>query len=62
MSEDNKTIPEQFEEIKTEICGIYCKYPEVYHALYLQDFYLSKDAANQAMITGVCNRCPLTRL
>jgi hypothetical protein len=51
-----KSVTEIFEEIKTEICDHYCKYPDIY------DTREDSDEEYGKMIKEVCNSCPLNRL
>jgi len=44
-----QTIPQIIEEVKTEICDHYCKYPSEVHD---PDY----------MIDTICEKCPLGRL
>lgn len=46
--QDKQTISEIVEEVKTEICDNYCKYPDV-----LDD---------EEVLYGMCEQCPLGRL
>ena len=45
-----QTIPEIIEEVKTEICDNYCKYPELF------------SAEEEEVLLGMCEDCPLGRL
>lgn len=45
-----QTIPEIIEEVKTEICDNYCKYPELF------------SAEEEEVLYGMCEDCPLGRL
>ncbi len=47
----DKTISEQFEEIKLEMCNNYCKYHE----------NIGKDE-NPGKSIDICDNCPLSRL
>ena len=49
--EERKTIPEQVEDILSEICDDYCKWPLIYH-----------DANDELKLDKKCINCPLTRL
>ena len=52
-----KTISEQFEEIKKEMCDKYCKWPE----RYLAEIECP-DEAQEVMIEEKCKDCPLNKL
>ena len=45
-------ITSQFEQIKKELCDVYCKYPEIYNTEHYEG----------QMIEEVCSKCPLCRL
>ena len=49
-----KTITQQIEDICTEICDHYCKFPEAYDT--------GHDDDNDRMIEEKCNSCPLGEL
>lgn len=53
MSE--KTIAQQFEEIASEMCDKYCKYPNMPIPEGKDEDWLYAD-------DGPCNKCPLNRL
>ena len=54
MSNDKtKTIPEQIEEIKDDICNDYCKYPDIWDE--------DKEGCELAE-SDHCRNCPLNRL
>ena len=46
------TIPEQLEEIKTEICDRYCKYPDNW----------DEEKDGELVDSDICRDCPLNRL
>lgn len=50
------------EEIKSEMCDRYCKYPNYYHELVLRDMIRDDAEANEKMLQDICSECPLTRL
>lgn len=51
-----KNVQEIIEEVKTEICDNYCKYPAIYDT--------RKDSGEDydRMLGEKCDRCPLNRL
>ncbi len=51
MGDTSKTISEQFEEIKVDICNNYCKYHE--------NIGKEEDAGKSS---DICDNCPLGRL
>ena len=54
MENKEKTVSQIIEEVKTEICDKYCRYPTMYD---MDD----EDQYNE-MIEKVCSNCPLDRL
>lgn len=52
MGDAGKSISEQFEEIKTDICNNYCKYHE----------NMSKEEDMEPKSSDICDNCPLGRL
>lgn len=52
----NKTISEQLEEIREQICDHYCKYPEQDIPEGKQDGWLIDDPDSP------CQKCPLSKL
>ena len=48
----DKTISEQFEEIKVEMCNNYCKYHE----------NMGKEEDAEVKNGDICDNCPLSRL
>ena len=48
-----KTISEQFEEIKKEMCDKYCKYPNIWD---------EEAEGCELCESDVCANCPLNRL
>ena len=53
MSE-NKTIMQQLEEIMSDVCDNYCKWPEHYNCS------VYNDEAFEKLIEEKCDNCPLT--
>lgn len=51
MGDTNKTISEQFEEIKVDMCNNYCKYHE--------NMGKEEDIGKNG---DICDNCPLGRL
>lgn len=49
---EEKTISQQIEEICSEICDKYCKYPAIY----------DEETTGETMIDAVCSKCPLGKL
>lgn len=47
---DKPTISDIIEEVKTEICDNYCKYPDLF------------SAEEEEVLLGMCEECPLGRL
>lgn len=48
-----KSISEQFEDIKQEMCEKYCKYPDTW----------DEEAENMELAeSDICLKCPLSRL
>ena len=52
-----KSITEQFEEIKEEICDKYCRFTEL-----SLETHKNPDEANEWLMKQYCENCPLTRL
>jgi len=57
-----RTITNQLEDIKSEMCDKYCKYPNYYHELVLRDMIQDDTEAHEKMLQDICPECPLTRL
>lgn len=55
---DEKSVNEIIEEVKTEICDNYCKYPDIYDTR--KDS--GEDYDYDRMFGEKCDRCPLNRL
>ena len=54
MSNDKtKTIPQQIEEIKDDICNHYCKYPDIWD---------EEAEGCELAESDHCRNCPLNRL
>ena len=51
MDEQKKTITEEIEAIKDDICQNYCKWP-----------YQWDDSNGDLWDSDICNNCPLNRL
>lgn len=52
-----KSITEQFEEIKEEMCDKYCRFTEL-----SLETHKNPDEANEWLMHNYCENCPLTRL
>lgn len=52
-----KSIAEIIEDVKTEICDNYCKFPEMVMSM-VKDI----DAAEDELYRKHCDSCPLSRL
>ena len=52
-----KSISEQFEEIKVEMCDKYCRFPEL-----TKEISNSEEEAYELLIHIYCENCPLSRL
>jgi hypothetical protein len=52
-----KSITEQFEEIKEEMCDKYCRFTEL-----SLETHEDPDEANEWLMKQYCENCPLTRL
>ena len=52
-----RSISEQFEEIKEEMCDKYCKFTEL-----SLETHKDPDEANEWLMRQYCENCPLTRL
>ena len=52
----DKNVQEIIEEVKSEICDNYCKYPAIYNTR--EDSGVDYDR----MFEEKCDRCPLNRL
>lgn len=52
-----KSIAEIIEDVRTEICDDYCKYPELARSM-VKDI----DAAEDELYRKHCDSCPLSRL
>lgn len=55
--QNDRTISEEFEDIKMQMCEHYCKYPKQY-----QMEHEDSEAAFDLMISEICAECPLNRL
>ena len=51
--ERQKTVPEIIEEIKTQICEDYCRYPRDWDEI---------EEGMELIDSDICNNCPLNRL
>lgn len=56
MKDKEKTVSEIIEEVKTEICDNYCKYPAIY------DTREDSSENYDEMMEKICANCPLDRL
>jgi hypothetical protein len=52
-----RSISEQFEEIKEEMCDKYCRFTEL-----SLETHKDPDEANEWLMRQYCENCPLTRL
>ena len=52
-----KSITQQIEDICTEICDHYCKYPQI-----SLEQYKDPDEAYEWLMNHCCEKCPLMRL
>ena len=52
--EQKKTVSEIIEEVKTEICDKYCRYPTIYN--------VDDEGEFNEMMDKICANCPLDRL
>lgn len=52
-----KSITEQIEEIKEEMCDKYCRYPEL-----TKELTENKDEAFELLTHMYCENCPLGKL
>ncbi len=52
---NNKTIPQQLEELAGQMCDKYCKYRDEY-----LERYADPDIANEMMLEEQYKNCPLT--
>lgn len=51
---DNKSISQQLEDIATEFCDKYCKYPETYKP--------EEHDGVELFDSDICSNCPIGRL
>lgn len=52
------SVAKELEEIASEICDNYCRWPYV----ALEMFRLDKDEEREAFLDEKCEKCPLMRL
>lgn len=54
-----KSISEQVEDIKTEVCDKCCRWPQYCHELWLKEEIEDRE---EYLEEAYCKSCPLTRL
>lgn len=52
------SVAKELEEIASEICDNYCRWPHV----ALEMFWMDKDVEREAFLDEKCKNCPLMRL
>ena len=62
--EEDKTIRDQLDEIISEICDHYCKYPAIADGKAFAEAADQDELTEmaQAILDGYCQKCPLNKI